>query len=145
MKGVIRRMIKLYTRPTCRSSGRAKEWLLSHKLSFQEKVVIFHDVLSKQELFHILSLTDCGVEEIIAKRSKFYSDMKDCIQNKNLDDLLSTLNDCPSLLRTPIIVDSTHLQIGFNEEGIRKFIPRNERKVIRKDKINNLKEMKEFY
>ena len=34
----------------------------------------------------------------------------------------------PSLLRRPIIIDAKRMQIGFNEDEIRAFLPRSYRK-----------------
>ena len=32
-------------------------------------------------------------------------------------------------MRIPLIVDESHIQVGFNEDDVRKFVPRPARKV----------------
>ena len=72
-------------------------------------------------------MTEDGTEEIISKRSKVYQDL-----NVDLDDLpLKTLFDLiqknPGLLRRPIIMDEKRLQVGYNDDEIRRFLPREVR------------------
>jgi len=42
--------------------------------------------------------------------------------------LIELIELYPSLLRRPIILDEKRMQIGFNEDEIRAFLPRNYRK-----------------
>ena len=41
---------------------------------------------------------------------------------------MESATEFPNLLRRPIITDSKHLQIGFNEDEIRAFLPREYRR-----------------
>ena len=85
--------------------------------------------LTDEEILQLLTLTENGTEEIISKRGKAYKKL-----NVNLDDLsMSCLIDVieknRSLLRRPLIVDEKRLQVGYNEDDIRKFLPRSVRKI----------------
>ena len=42
--------------------------------------------------------------------------------------LIHLIEENPSLLRRPIILDNKRMQIGFNEDEIRAFLPRSYRK-----------------
>ena len=42
--------------------------------------------------------------------------------------LIRLIEQNPSLLRGPIIIDNKRMQIGFNEDEIRAFLPRSYRK-----------------
>ena len=42
--------------------------------------------------------------------------------------MLHLIEQYPSLLRRPIIIDAKRMQIGFNEDEIRAFLPRSYRK-----------------
>ncbi|MDU6515244.1 MAG: ArsC/Spx/MgsR family protein [Staphylococcus epidermidis] len=44
-----------------------------------------------------------------------------------LQDLYSIIQDNPGLLRRPIILDDKRLQVGYNEDEIRRFLPRKVR------------------
>ncbi|WEZ93328.1 ArsC/Spx/MgsR family protein (plasmid) [Lactiplantibacillus plantarum] len=55
-----------------------------------------------------------------------------------LNTALQILCDYPKLLRRPIIVSNTKLQIGFNEDEIRKFIPRSIRRLECDDLLKQL-------
>ena len=50
------------------------------------------------------------------------------VDNLTINELLDLVTEFPNLLRRPIITDSKHLQIGFNEDEIRAFLPRDYRK-----------------
>lgn len=45
----------------------------------------------------------------------------------SLKELLGLINQNPSLIRYPLIVDEQRLQIGYNADDIRQFIPREVR------------------
>ena len=49
------------------------------------------------------------------------------IDSLPLQDLYSIIQDNPGLLRRPIILDDKRLQVGYNEDEIRRFLPRKVR------------------
>lgn len=121
-------MIKLYVSPSCTSCRKAKSWLEEHDLGYEEKN-IYHEPLSKEEIKEILMLTDEGTEEIISYRSQAYQDLEVDIDTLSMNDLLELFIEEPSLIRRPIILDDRRLQIGYNEEEIRMFLPREIRDI----------------
>ena len=44
-----------------------------------------------------------------------------------LQELLDLVQKHPGLLRRPIIMDEKRLQVGYNEDEIRRFLPREVR------------------
>lgn len=121
-------MIKLLVSPSCTSCRKAKSWLEEQELDFEEKN-IFHDPLTKEEIKEILMLTDEGTEEIISYRSQAYQNLDVDIDTLSMNELLDLFIEEPSLIRRPIIMDDRRLQIGYNEEEIRMFLPREVRQV----------------
>ena len=121
-------MIKLYVSPSCTSCRKAKNWLEEQGLEYEEKN-IFHEPLTKDEIKQILMLTDEGTEEIISYRSQAFQDLDVDIETLSMNELLTLFIQQPSLIRRPIIMDDRRLQIGFNEEEIRMFLPREVRQV----------------
>lgn len=121
-------MIKLFVSPSCTSCRKAKSWLEEQGLAFEEKN-IFHEPLTKEEIKEILMLTDEGTEEIISYRSQAYQELDVDIDTLSMNELLNLFIEEPSLIRRPIIMDDRRLQIGYNEEEIRMFLPRAVRQV----------------
>ena len=121
-------MIKLYISPSCTSCRKAKAWLEENELAFEEQN-IYHEPLTKDEIKEILMLTDEGIEEIISYRSEAYKDLDIDFDELRMSDLLDLFIEEPSLIRHPIIMDDRRLQIGFNDEEIRMFLPREIRDV----------------
>ncbi len=121
-------MIKLYVSPSCTSCRKAKSWLEEHGLEYEEKN-IFHDPLTRDEIKEILMLTDEGTEEIISYRSQAYKNLDVDIDTLSMSELLDLFIEEPSLIRRPIIMDDRRLQIGYNEEEIRMFLPKRVRQV----------------
>jgi len=121
-------MIKLYVSPSCTSCRKAKSWLEEQNLEFEEKN-IYHEPLSKDEIKEILMLTDEGTEEIISYRSQAYQNLDVEIETLSMSELLDLFIEKPSLIRRPIIMDDRRLQVGYNEEEIRMFLPRSVRKI----------------
>lgn len=135
-------MIRLYISPSCTSCRKARKWLQEHDLKFVEKN-IFHIPLSKDEIKEILSLTDEGTKEIISYRSKAYQNLDCDLDTLPMSELLDLFIEKPSLLRRPIIMDDLRLQIGYNDEEIRMFLPRKARNIELAelyDRIANIEE-----
>jgi regulatory protein spx len=130
-------MISLYTTPSCTSCRKARLWLDDNKLPFNERN-IFRDPLTTDELRTILSLTENGTEDIISTRSKVYQKLAIDLDELRLDELMALIRQYPNLLRRPIIVEGDKLQVGYNEDDIRQFVPRSMRKEIFKQRQKEL-------
>ncbi|BDE09532.1 transcriptional regulator, Spx/MgsR family [Lactococcus cremoris] len=121
-------MIKLYFTKSSSTCRKAREWLINNKLPFQE-INLTKATLSHKEIYHILSLTEAGTDDIISKRAAFFQDIAYNFEDLSLTDAVSMIKQNISLLRIPLIVDDSHIQVGFNEDEVRKFVPRPARKV----------------
>ncbi|MDZ7834630.1 MAG: transcriptional regulator Spx [Alkalibacterium sp.] len=120
-------MITLYVSPSCTSCRKAKAWLEEQNLPFTEKN-IFHEPLTKKNKQN-LSLTEEGTTELDFYRSQAYQCLTVDIEDFSMNELLELFTDQPSLIRRPIIMDDRRLQIGYNEEEIRCFLPRKVREI----------------
>lgn len=129
-EGVLR-LIKLYSSASCTSCRKAKAWLLEQGLTFEERNII-SDPLTKTEIKEILALTETGTDEIISPRSKVYQKLDIDFDELSLSELVAVIEENPSILRRPILMDERRLQIGYNEDEIHQFIPREVRKVTSK-------------
>ncbi|MBO0420509.1 MAG: transcriptional regulator SpxA [Vagococcus fluvialis] len=121
-------MLKLYTSPSCTSCRKARAWLQEHQIPFVERN-IFSEPLTQDELKEILRMTEDGTEEIISTRSKVFQKLDVDLDELSLPDLLKLVQENPGLLRRPIMVDDKRLQVGFNEDEIRRFLPREVRAI----------------
>lgn len=121
-------MIRLFISPSCTSCRKAKAWLEEHDLEYSEKN-IYHEPLTKNEIKEILMLTNEGTEEIISYRSDAYQNLDIDLEELSMNELLDLFIKEPSLIRRPIIMDDRRLQIGFNDEEIRMFLPREVRNI----------------
>lgn len=125
IKGAIY-MVTLYTSPSCTSCRKARAWLTEQNIPFKERN-IFSEPLSVNEIKQILQITEDGTEEIISKRSKVYQDLDVDLDELPLKELFALIRQNPGLLRRPIIMDDKRLQVGYNEDEIRRFLPRDVR------------------
>lgn len=119
-------MVTLYTSPSCTSCRKARAWLEEHNIPFEERN-IFSNPLDVDEIKQILQMTEDGTEEIISKRSKIFQDLDIDLDELPLQKLYTLIQKNPGLLRRPIIMDSKRLQVGYNEDEIRRFLPRDVR------------------
>lgn len=79
------------------------------------------------EIKNILRMTENGTEDIISKWSKAYQSLKIDVDDLPMTELYELIRKTPGLLRRPIIIDDKRLQIGYNEDEIRRFLPREVR------------------
>ncbi|MGG0720195.1 transcriptional regulator Spx [Robertmurraya massiliosenegalensis] len=112
----------------CKSTRKARQWMNKNEIAYCERNII-KDPLTISELQEILRMTIDGTEDIIATRSKVYSEMNLDLDELSLLELLEIIQKQPRLLKSPIIKDEKKLLVGYNEEYIRQFLPRKTRKV----------------
>lgn len=127
-------MIYVYYRGGCTSSRKAFVWFKKYGIKIEKKKL---SKLSKHELLELLTSSDEGISYIIKRPgknrlyiSKVLEEMMDMTLNEALDYLLSNSD----LLPTPIIMDEKNFLIGYNENEIRKFLP----KELRRSRIEKL-------
>ena len=123
-------MITIYISPSCSSCRKAKHWLDSYGLEYVEKN-LFITPLSTQEIKDILEKTENGTEDIISTRSKVITENNIDIDAMSMNELIEFIKENPSALKRPIIIEGNKLQIGYNAEEIRMFIPREYRNQTR--------------
>ena len=119
-------MIKIYTAPSCSSCNKAKAFFKKEQIPYQEKN-IFVNVLNEKELRDILSKTENGTDDIISTRSKIIKESKKDINSMTISELIAFIRENPSVLKRPIMIDETKVQVGYNSEEIRVFIPHENR------------------
>ncbi len=118
--------VTLFTSPSCTSCRKAKAWLEEHDIPYTERN-IFSEPLNIDEIKQILRMTEDGTDEIISKRSKVYQQLDIDLESLPLRRLYELIQENPGLLRRPIILDEKRLQVGYNEDEIRRFLPRKVR------------------
>ncbi|MET3697069.1 transcriptional regulator SpxA [Bacillus oleivorans] len=123
-------MVILYTSPSCTSCRKAKAWLEEHEVDYIERN-IFSQPLTINEIKEILRMTEDGTEEIISTKSKAFQKLNVDIDTLPLKELYQLIHDNPSMLRRPIIMDEKRLNVGYNEDEIRRFLPRKIREYER--------------
>ena len=122
-------MIHIYTTPSCSSCRKAKKWFEEHHIEYKEKN-IFNIQLSREDILMMLKNTENGFEDIISTRSKIFQDMNIDIEEMSMNDLVVFIIENPSVLRRPIIIENNKMQVGYNEDEIRTFIPKRLREII---------------
>lgn len=115
--------INVYTNISSTSCRKAIQWFNKEGIPFTE-IKMNKTGVTKEQLKVILSLTDNGLDDVL----------KRTVNRRALDDLslhaaLERIVETPSMLKVPIIISGRKMQIGFQEEYIRVFIPKSHRKL----------------
>jgi len=122
-------MVTLFTTPSCGSCRKAKAWFEEHQIDYIERNILSHP-LTIDEIKSILRMTEEGTSEIISTNSKAYQDLKVDIDTLPLNQLYKLIIEHPKMVRRPIIMDEKRLQVGYNEDEIRSFLPRRIRNYL---------------
>ena len=120
-------MVILFSSPSCTSCRKARAWLINHEVAFDERNIVTSP-LTHDELMNILSHTENGTEDIISTRSKVFQKLNIDVDNLTIEELIQLISEYPPRLRRPLIMDTKRMQMGFNEDEIRAFLPRDYRK-----------------
>lgn len=125
-------MVTLYSSPSCTSCRKAKQWLVDHNLPFIERN-LNKEPLRAEDVKAMLRLTEDGTEELISTRSKIFSELTIDLDDMSINKLIDLIVMYPSLLKRPIILDDQRMQIGYNDDEIRRFLQREvrQRELIR--------------
>ncbi len=112
-------MITVYTGKD-KSSRSAVSWFLWQNIEIK---VCTKGKMKDETIRSICEEFPFKIDTMFSKRSKFF-------EQYTFEEKVELLIKERRLLRTPIIHTQKKLLIGFNEEQIRKFIPREQRKEI---------------
>ena len=116
-------MIQIYTTPSCASCRKAKKWFDQYNIPYSEKN-IFSIKLSKEDIFRMLANSENGFDDIISTRSKVFKEKKLDPDSMNTKSLGEFIIENPSVLKRPIIINENELQVGYNNEDITIFLPK---------------------
>ena len=116
-------MIVVYTSPGCASCRKVKAWLNQKQINYIEKN-IFQIILDPKEIKYLLSRSENGFDDIISKRSKLFQQGKIDLDHMNTNELVDFIQQHPSVLKRPIIINEDNMQIGYDEEEIDAFVPK---------------------
>lgn len=120
-------MLKIFVKPSCRSSRMAKKWLEKFHINYRERKI---KTLTREELIHLVSISEFGFEDIIVGKGE-PTNVHAFIMNLSFVEAIDFILENPSVLRSPLIVEGNKLQAGYNEHEMRKFIPHEKRKMMR--------------
>ena len=121
-------MIKIYTISSCTSCKKAKTWLNKHQLPYKEQN-LGKEPLTKEEILTILSKTENGVESIVSKKNRYAKALNCDIDELSVSEVIDLIQENPRILKRPIQIDDKRLQVGYQEDDIRAFLPRSIRNV----------------
>ena len=121
-------MIVVYTSPGCASCRKVKQWLKDRNLKYIEKN-IFSTLLNENEIRHLLMRSENGTEDIISKRSKIIQERQIDVEEMSIKDLVRFVQQNPSVLKRPIIINERNFLVGYDEEEIGAFVPQELRRV----------------
>ena len=113
-------MIVRYTSSGCGSCRKAKQWFKDKNIKYIEKN-LFTTLLKEDELRFLLSRSENGTDDIISKRSKVIKDNNIDIDSMPLSELISFVQQNPSVLKRPIILNEKSMVVGYDESEIEIF------------------------
>ncbi|BAV02294.1 Spx/MgsR family RNA polymerase-binding regulatory protein [Lactococcus formosensis] len=122
-------MLKIYTiSSTNQETKEAEHWLYAHKVKFVE-VDVLKERVSTEEILRIVSLTEHGVEEIIATETRAYTRLNLNFNDLKLEDFMELLEENATLLKVPLMLDEKQLQMGFDEDKMQRFLEKPSKKI----------------
>ncbi len=118
-------VIKIYTSPSCSSCRKVKKWFDENQIPYEDHNIFAG--LNAEEVKEMISKSENGTDDIISTRSKIMQEQQIDVEDMTISQLIEFVRKNPSVLKRPIIVDDHRIQVGYNDEEIRTFIPRARR------------------
>lgn len=123
-------MIRLYTAPGSQSCRKAKSWLTTRNMDFVEKNILSTQ-LREDELREFLERSENGTDDIVSRRSKVFQESHLDLDGMSTGELIHFIQRNPAILKRPIIMDERRFLVGYNDEEIRAFLPKEQRQGIK--------------
>jgi arsenate reductase len=106
-------MIHFYCKKTCGTCKKAREWLTSHGVEFEE-IDLIKNPLSKDELEKIIGTDD--ISNYLNPRSKPYREHKMKLTKPDRETAIQIMAEDPNLIKRPVIFKNGEVSFGFNEK-----------------------------
>ena len=78
---------------------------------------------TKEDIFRMLANSLSGFDDIISTRSKPFIENDLDMEEMKTSELVNFIIENPTILKRPIIVASNLMEVGYNSDDIRAFIP----------------------
>ena len=121
-------MVYLYVVTNCQSCKKAIKWFDDENIEY-EMINILDGSLNREDIFRMLINSENGFDDILSKRSIAYRESKINFDEIKTSELINFIIQNPTVLRRPIIVSKDILQVGYNADQIRAFIPKERRRL----------------
>lgn len=129
-------MIIIYYSISNNSSKNALKWFKNKKIDVLQKRV---EQISRKDLLHALTLSDNGISELLKQSIKASEHSQTLIQkilSLSFEESVELILKHPEVLKLPLIIGEKKINVGYNTENIRTFIPKKHRSLelkFRKD------------
>lgn len=117
--------LMFYTYPSCTSCRKTKAFLQEQQLNVFERH-IFRDAPTVDELLQLLSLSEDGVDSLLATRSQAFKQLNVDVDELKLSELLKLMSENPKLLKRPILTDGKEVIVGYDKSSIETYARRHD-------------------
>lgn len=139
-------MITLISAKNNASVQKMKNWFIFYGLEFQEvNISSTPQDLKREQVIQMVGLCEEGFSDILSTRKRLPEHLEywmAAFEDMSFNQAVSLIVDNPCVLCTPIAFDERRIQVGFNIDDMRKFIPDIHRKIVMKDKVTALRKLK---
>ncbi|MFU8786730.1 MAG: arsenate reductase family protein [Candidatus Izemoplasmataceae bacterium] len=115
-------MITFIEYPPCSTCKKAKKWLNDESVSFMARHIV-NDTPSYDELKQWIVYSKLPVKAFFNTSGNVYKslNLKDKLVNMDDDEKILLLSQNGMLIKRPILVDQTHVIVGYSEEKYSKY------------------------
>ncbi len=113
-------MIKIYISPSCSSCRKVIAWFNEQGIPYTAVNILNHRI-TVDELKDMLAKSEEGTDDIVSKRSKIIKEGNIDVDSMSVNELLAFIQENPTILKRPIIVDDKKIQVGYNADEIEIF------------------------
>ncbi len=114
-------MLKFYAYNKCDTCRKAKKWLESRSIKFED-IDITQNPPSLSELKELFQMSQRPLKDFLNKSGEQYRalNMKEKVKTFSEKDILTLLSQNGRLLKRPLISDGKKVTIGFDEKEFSK-------------------------
>ena len=122
-------MLRFYcTKNKNKSCMQAEKFLNTHGIHYQK--IVEHEI-RQNDILEMLKCSDSGFESLMKNIRISQHKHKQEKTEISMCQMVEIILEQPGLLKYPILLDGEKLQVGYNPDDIREFIPSGIRKIYR--------------
>lgn len=114
-------MLTFFCITNCQTCQKAKAWLSQHQVDYNFRNIA-KEPPEEAELKRIAQLSGYTLKELVNTKGQAYRKLKPDLSSMDESKIMELIQENPTIMLRPVLMNKKGLVIGFNEEKYEEFL-----------------------